>query len=451
VNSASRQQLHRELLDAFPAREDLERLFAYHLDVRLPEIVSPTADMSQTVFRIIEWAEAQGRTDELLSHALVERPRNARLAALVESLRKAKSDAATTNRPTGAPAVPTPERSIGSSEDVIPEGAATHDTPRDENRARQPHWFWRKARAFLTLLGIVAAVSIGTLRLMYWVDSALPTDAQRLNAIFMGIVCAVIVLAISAWILTALSWTTRVVGALAALLIVSLMAADLLRPTEVTGYLLYADDKTAVPNATVIAEFESGGERKSTVSASVDTEGYFRLRDIPPGVNVLTARANTDPATVGLEQYPIRLTSRTGGRYAVVPGPRPRPEPKITRSAEVIVPSGDWENMATHSCTRQLGKKLDPLSLQLRLRIPASSFSKEGWLELDPARHTWVRSVSLYGGGGAEDHRRGSSRRWALRLEPDGADLTLFVCIESLDDRRRPTPPVVRYWLERTE
>ncbi|MCC2667594.1 MAG: hypothetical protein K0Q72_65, partial [Armatimonadetes bacterium] len=75
------QQLHAALLSAFPKRSDLERMLRFELDARLDEITD-VGNLNDTVFRVIEWAEANGRIHDLIRGARNQNPGHAGLAAL---------------------------------------------------------------------------------------------------------------------------------------------------------------------------------------------------------------------------------------------------------------------------------------------------------------------------------------------------------------------------------
>lgn len=65
--------LYQALLSAFPRRSDLEQLLRFHLNVRLYEIAG-SGSLSDTIFQVIEWAEANGMVEELIAAARAERP-----------------------------------------------------------------------------------------------------------------------------------------------------------------------------------------------------------------------------------------------------------------------------------------------------------------------------------------------------------------------------------------
>ena len=68
------QRLRSVVLDAFPERTDLEQQLWFQLGVRLDEIAADSANLTDTVFELLRWAEAHGRTEDLV-RALVEATR----------------------------------------------------------------------------------------------------------------------------------------------------------------------------------------------------------------------------------------------------------------------------------------------------------------------------------------------------------------------------------------
>lgn len=86
-----KQLLFNSLLSAFPSKNDWQLLLAMGLDERLAEIVDG-GNLRDLVLGILNWAEAEGRTEELLEAALKERPKNRELAAAVERVRRTTGD-----------------------------------------------------------------------------------------------------------------------------------------------------------------------------------------------------------------------------------------------------------------------------------------------------------------------------------------------------------------------
>ena len=65
------QRLRGAVLDAFPERTDLEQQLWFQLGVRLDEIAADSANLTDTVFELLKWSEAHGRTQDLV-HALAD-------------------------------------------------------------------------------------------------------------------------------------------------------------------------------------------------------------------------------------------------------------------------------------------------------------------------------------------------------------------------------------------
>jgi hypothetical protein len=79
------KQLEKALLSAFPRLSDLEKLLRYGLDQNLFEIAG-NGSLSEISFRLIAWAESQGRTENLIRSAVAENPRNPELQKFAEQL-----------------------------------------------------------------------------------------------------------------------------------------------------------------------------------------------------------------------------------------------------------------------------------------------------------------------------------------------------------------------------
>src|SRR5579871_206429 len=68
LNGNQQKQLHNALLAAFPTRADLTRFVRFQLNENLNTIASDSK-LSDIVFTLIEWAEANGRILELITQA----------------------------------------------------------------------------------------------------------------------------------------------------------------------------------------------------------------------------------------------------------------------------------------------------------------------------------------------------------------------------------------------
>ena len=78
------QEITEALSSAFPTYADLRRMFRFGMSENLEEVVSNNANLREATFQLLQWAEAAGRTDELILAARNEQPRNLRLRAVAE-------------------------------------------------------------------------------------------------------------------------------------------------------------------------------------------------------------------------------------------------------------------------------------------------------------------------------------------------------------------------------
>lgn len=76
------KELEQALQSAYPNRAQLKRMVRYKLDKRLTEIAGGE-NQSEIVFNLIEWAEAQGRIEELIQKSHAYNVGNAQLSAFV--------------------------------------------------------------------------------------------------------------------------------------------------------------------------------------------------------------------------------------------------------------------------------------------------------------------------------------------------------------------------------
>ena len=81
-----RVSLRDALMSAFPDPDELDMLLWARLDKRLVQLVPKSATYTIQCFRLIEKADAEGWTGELILAACAERPGNALLAAVAEPL-----------------------------------------------------------------------------------------------------------------------------------------------------------------------------------------------------------------------------------------------------------------------------------------------------------------------------------------------------------------------------
>lgn len=101
LDKAQARALHAALLDAFPHRASLSRMVRFGLDENL-EAIAGGNSLSDVAFSLIEWAEARGKVDALLTAAREDNATNTRLQDFAKSLRGGVGG------PNEAPAVASP-------------------------------------------------------------------------------------------------------------------------------------------------------------------------------------------------------------------------------------------------------------------------------------------------------------------------------------------------------
>lgn len=84
LTGAQSEKLSKALRLAFPTVEYLERMVKFKLDFNLHEI--GYADLSNYVFKLIQWAESQGRLDQLIIGARQSNPKNLDLYDIAQEL-----------------------------------------------------------------------------------------------------------------------------------------------------------------------------------------------------------------------------------------------------------------------------------------------------------------------------------------------------------------------------
>ena len=80
------EQFHKALLSAFPTTAKLKQMVRFKLGENLDAIASG-ANLSETISNLIEWAEAEGKLEELLIAARKENPGNPVLRKFDEQIR----------------------------------------------------------------------------------------------------------------------------------------------------------------------------------------------------------------------------------------------------------------------------------------------------------------------------------------------------------------------------
>src|SRR5690348_619434 len=78
------QQLYTALLKAFPKEVDLQRMVSFGLKENLAAIAG-SGPLNDVVFKLVQWAAAQGRLKDLLSAARDDNPNNPELRALEDN------------------------------------------------------------------------------------------------------------------------------------------------------------------------------------------------------------------------------------------------------------------------------------------------------------------------------------------------------------------------------
>ena len=90
LDGKSRKQFQDALLNAFPSEADLEQMVSFELDENLNSIATG-GNYSEVVFKLIKWAQAQGRVKELLDAALSANPGNPKLRSFDDQMRSTRN------------------------------------------------------------------------------------------------------------------------------------------------------------------------------------------------------------------------------------------------------------------------------------------------------------------------------------------------------------------------
>lgn len=77
LNGTQYRTLFDALVSAFPRISDLEQMVSFEMGVNLPEIAY--GSLADQVFKLVQWAEAQGRLEELILGARRANPGNQNL------------------------------------------------------------------------------------------------------------------------------------------------------------------------------------------------------------------------------------------------------------------------------------------------------------------------------------------------------------------------------------
>jgi hypothetical protein len=96
--------LAKTLLNYYPSREALAQMVRYQLDESLDNIAPQDMNLAETVFSLVEWANSQGRTAELIRASHQANPASQSLQDFVGSLsRSTRQDEKTV--PPSSPAI----------------------------------------------------------------------------------------------------------------------------------------------------------------------------------------------------------------------------------------------------------------------------------------------------------------------------------------------------------
>ncbi len=87
LDGRQKKALHAALLSAFPRQAALERLVEFQLDTRL-SVIAGEGPLADVAYRLIEWAQAHGRLDALITGAREANPNNPQLLAFDALLRE---------------------------------------------------------------------------------------------------------------------------------------------------------------------------------------------------------------------------------------------------------------------------------------------------------------------------------------------------------------------------
>jgi hypothetical protein len=87
LNGRQRERLHDALLGAF-RDSDLSRLVSFSLDGNYDQVAPVGGNLSDRVFALIRWAEAQGKVKDLLAAVRKERPGRTDIRDLCDELER---------------------------------------------------------------------------------------------------------------------------------------------------------------------------------------------------------------------------------------------------------------------------------------------------------------------------------------------------------------------------
>src|SRR5690349_6898565 len=79
-----RQQLHHAFLRAFPTRPQLTQMVAFGLGENLAAIVAENANLEDTIFQLIAWAEDRRQLAAMMDAARIANPQNPDLLIILQ-------------------------------------------------------------------------------------------------------------------------------------------------------------------------------------------------------------------------------------------------------------------------------------------------------------------------------------------------------------------------------
>jgi tetratricopeptide (TPR) repeat protein len=142
------KQLERALMSAFPSIDDLARVVRFGLDKNLSEI-SESGSLKDTVFQLIQWAEAQGRVKDLIEAAYAENPGNPELQLVKNDPHYAKLQQT-------AQSYQASSQQSGEMSGIPPSGKS----PTRKPDARQlPIWQWVTIIMTVAVVGLLIALT----------------------------------------------------------------------------------------------------------------------------------------------------------------------------------------------------------------------------------------------------------------------------------------------------
>ena len=91
LSGQEREKLWKAILDAYPNKANLKMMLSFKLETKLDEIAGGE-DLNEVIFNLIEWAESQGQSKELVKAACEGNPGNQKLQDIRKELFPKLSD-----------------------------------------------------------------------------------------------------------------------------------------------------------------------------------------------------------------------------------------------------------------------------------------------------------------------------------------------------------------------